>query len=111
MQEENREKRIEEPQEVVNWYVRPNDREVVDCYVQPRPMPVGAAPVQPPAAPKKAGKKGLRIFLIAVGVLLAAIVREGRTIIPGGMTVIRAGDHVLVVTNAMGLTDLKDILA
>ena len=74
MQEENREKRIEEPQEVVNWYVRPNDREVVDCYVQPRPMPVGAAPVQPPAAPKKAGKKGLRIFLIAVGVLLAVIV-------------------------------------
>ena len=74
MQEENREKRIEEPQEVVNWYVRPNDREVVDCYVQPRPMPVGAAPAQPPAAPKKAGKKGLRIFLIAVGVLLAVIV-------------------------------------
>lgn len=74
MQEENREKRIEEPQEVVNWYVRPNDREVVDCYVQPRPMPAGAAPVQPPAAPKKAGKKGLRIFLIAVGVLLAVIV-------------------------------------
>lgn len=74
MQEENREKRIEEPQEVVNWYVRPNDREVVDCYVQPRPMPVGAAPVQPPAAPKKAGKRGLRIFLIAVGVLLAVIV-------------------------------------
>lgn len=74
MQEENREKRIEEPQEVVSWYVRPNDREVVDCYVQPRPMPAGAAPVQPPAAPKKAGKKGLRIFLIAVGVLLAVIV-------------------------------------
>lgn len=74
MQEENREKRIEEPQEVVSWYVRPNDREVVDCYVQPRPMPAGAAPMQPPAAPKKAGKKGLRIFLIAVGVLLAVIV-------------------------------------
>lgn len=74
MQEENREKRIEEPQEVVSWYVRPNDREVVDCYVQPRPMPAGAAPVQPPAAPKKAGKKGLWIFLIAVGVLLAVIV-------------------------------------
>ena len=74
MQEENREKRIEEPQEVVSWYVRPNDREVVDCYVQPRPMPAGAAPVQPPAAPKKAGKKGLRIFLIAVGVLLTVIV-------------------------------------
>lgn len=74
MQEENREKRIEEPQEVVSWYVQPNDREVVDCYVQPRPMPVGAASMQPPAAPKKSGKKGLRIFLTAVGVLLAVIV-------------------------------------
>ena len=53
----------------------------------------------------------LKDLTLKPGILLAAIVREGRTIIPGGMTVIRAGDHVLVVTNAMGLTDLKDILA
>ena len=53
----------------------------------------------------------LKDLALKPGILLAAIVREGRTIIPGGMTVIRAGDHVLVVTNAMGLTDLKDILA
>ncbi len=45
------------------------------------------------------------------GVLLAAIVRDGRTIIPGGMTTIEPGDHVLVVTNVTGLTDLKNILA
>ena len=45
------------------------------------------------------------------GVLLAAIVREGRIIIPGGLTTIEPGDHVLVVTNVMGLTDLKHILA
>ena len=45
------------------------------------------------------------------GVLLAAIVREGRIIIPGGMTTIEPGDHVLVVTNLTGLTDLKNILA
>ena len=45
------------------------------------------------------------------GVLLAAIVREGRIIIPGGMTTIEPGDHVLVVTNVTGLTDLKHILA
>ena len=43
--------------------------------------------------------------------MLAAIVREGRTIIPGGMTTIEPGDHVLVVTNVPGLTDLKNILA
>ena len=52
----------------------------------------------------------LKDLTLKPGILLAAIVREGRIIIPGGMTVIRAGDHVLVVTNAMGLTDLKDIL-
>ena len=52
----------------------------------------------------------LKDLTLKPGILLAAIVREGRTIIPGGMTVIQAGDHVLVVTNAMGLTDLKDIL-
>ena len=45
------------------------------------------------------------------GVLLAAIVREGRIIIPGGMTTIEPGDHVLVVTNVPGLTDLKNNLA
>ncbi len=45
------------------------------------------------------------------GVLLAAIVREGRIIIPGGLTTIEPGDHVLVVTNVPGLTDLKNILA
>ncbi len=53
----------------------------------------------------------LKDLTLKPGILLAAIVREGRIIIPGGMTVIRAGDHVLVVTNSMGLTDLKDILA
>ncbi len=52
----------------------------------------------------------LKDLTLKPGILLAAIVREGRIIIPGGMTVIRAGDHVLVVTNSMGLTDLKDIL-
>ena len=52
----------------------------------------------------------LKDLALKPGILLAAIVREGRIIIPGGMTVIRAGDHVLVVTNSMGLTDLKDIL-
>ena len=55
--------------------------------------------------------QSLKDLALKPGILLAAIVREGRTIIPGGMTVIRAGDHVLVVTTAMGLTDLKDILA
>ena len=34
-----------EPDEVVSWYVRPDDGvEVTDCYVQPRPMPAAAVP-------------------------------------------------------------------
>ena len=44
------------------------------------------------------------------GVLLAAIVREGVTIIPGGLTTIEEGDHVLVIAQSMGLNDLTDIL-
>ena len=71
MQDENREKLTEEPREVVQWYVRPEGREVVDYYVQPRPMPAGAAP--PPPPPRKRSRKGLWIFLIAMGVLMLAV--------------------------------------
>lgn len=53
----------------------------------------------------------LKDLTLRHGVLLAAIVRDNRTIIPGGMTTIEPGDRVLVVSCAMGLTDLKDILA
>ncbi len=72
MQDENRENRTE-PQEVVNWYVRPEGQEVVDCYVQPRPLPSGAAP-QTPREPEKRSRKGLWSFLIAAGVLVLAVV-------------------------------------
>ena len=71
MQDVNREKLTEEPREVVQWYVRPEGREVVDYYVQPRPMPAGAAP--PPPPPGKRSRKGLWIFLIAMGVLMLAV--------------------------------------
>ncbi len=55
--------------------------------------------------------KPLKDLELKSGILLAAIVREGRTIIPGGLTTIRPADHVLVVTNQRGLTDLRHILA
>lgn len=55
--------------------------------------------------------KPLKDLELKSGILLAAIVREGRTIIPGGLTTIRPADHVLVVTNQPGLTDLRHILA
>ena len=35
----------QEPDEVVSWYVRPDEgQEITDCYVQPGPMPAAAAP-------------------------------------------------------------------
>ena len=45
------------------------------------------------------------------GILVAAIARGSGIIIPGGMTSIQEGDRVVVVSKAIGLKDLKDILA
>lgn len=44
------------------------------------------------------------------GLLLAAIVRDSTTIVPGGATELQEGDRVIVVTRATGLNDLNDIL-
>ena len=44
------------------------------------------------------------------GVLLAAIARENKIIIPGGLTTIQEGDHVVVVTKSQVFDDLTDIL-
>ncbi|MBQ2061256.1 MAG: Trk system potassium transporter TrkA [Oscillospiraceae bacterium] len=44
-------------------------------------------------------------------ILIAGIARGNDIIIPGGMTSIREGDRVVVVSKAVGLNDLKDILA
>ena len=45
------------------------------------------------------------------GILVAAIARGHDIIIPGGMTCIREGDRVVVVSKGSRLEDLKDILA
>ena len=42
--------------------------------------------------------------------LLACIIRDGKTVIPGGMDSLRMGDHVIVVTTEIGLDDITDIL-
>ena len=55
--------------------------------------------------------KPLKDLTLRKGLLVAAIVRDEHTIIPGGMTTIEDGDHVVVVTRATGLDDLADILA
>jgi len=55
--------------------------------------------------------KPLRELRLKRGILVAAIARGSDIIIPGGMTSIREGDRVVVVSKAIGLKDLKDILA
>ena len=55
--------------------------------------------------------KPLKELSLRKGLLVAAIVRDDKTIIPSGMTTIEDGDHVVVVTRATGLDDLTDILA
>ena len=45
------------------------------------------------------------------GMLVAAIVREGKTIIPDGNTSIHAGDRVIVMAKSFFLHELDDILA
>lgn len=45
------------------------------------------------------------------GILVAAIARDRDIIIPGGMTCIREGDRVVIVSKSIGLNDLVDILA
>lgn len=44
------------------------------------------------------------------GLLVAAIARDGKTIIPDGNTVIRTGDRVIVMAKSLFLHDLDDLL-
>ena len=44
------------------------------------------------------------------GILIAAIARDGKTIIPDGNTIVQAGDRVIVASTIKGLKDLNDIL-
>ena len=53
----------------------------------------------------------LRELKLRQNVLLGAIVRDNETIVPGGNTVLRSGDRVVVVSLAGRLNDLTDILA
>lgn len=54
--------------------------------------------------------KPMKDLPLKQGVLVGAIARGEEIIIPNGYTVIQEGDHVVVVTKAMGAKDLTDIL-
>ena len=52
----------------------------------------------------------LRELALREGVRVAAIIRDGKCLIPGGSDEIWAGDGVLAVTTQRGMTRLEDIL-
>jgi trk system potassium uptake protein TrkA len=56
-----------------------------------------------------AGRKLLELPLHR-GVLIAAVIRNGRSFLPDGQTVLAPGDRVIVVTVEHKLLDLDDIL-
>ncbi|MBE6939535.1 MAG: Trk system potassium transporter TrkA [Ruminococcaceae bacterium] len=45
------------------------------------------------------------------GILIGAIARGDKIMIPGGLSTIQEGDHVVVVSKAIGIDDLTDVLA
>ena len=47
---------------------------------------------------------------LASVVLVGAIARGEEILIPGGMTRLQEGDHVVVVTKSIGAKNLRDIL-
>lgn len=55
--------------------------------------------------------KPLKELRLKDGMLVAAIAREGRTIIPDGNTSIHVGDRVIVMAKSFFLHELDDILA
>jgi len=52
----------------------------------------------------------LRDLRLKPGMLVAAIARDGRTVIPDGSTSIHAGDKVIVMARSLFLQDLDEIL-
>ena len=61
----------EQSREVVGWYVPRQGREVVDCYVQPHQLPES---VRPRETVKKRSRRGLWIFLAAMGLIVIMLV-------------------------------------
>ena len=63
----------QEPDEVVSWYVRPDEgQEITGCYVQPGPMPAAAAP-KAVRQEKRRSRKGLWTFLVILAVLIRVV--------------------------------------
>ena len=63
----------QEPDEVVSWYVRPDEgQEITGCYVQPGPMPAAAAP-KAVRREKRRSRKGLWTFLVILAVLVGVV--------------------------------------
>ena len=55
--------------------------------------------------------KALKDMHISGGVLLAAVIRDGRSFLPDGQTMLFPGDRVIVVTANRTIVELDDILS
>ncbi len=55
--------------------------------------------------------KALKDLSLHAGVLLAAVVRDGRSFLPDGQTVLTPGDRVIVVTANRTIVELDEILS
>lgn len=53
----------------------------------------------------------LKDLSLKKGILIGAIARGDKIMIPGGLSTIQEGDHVVVVSKAIGIDDLTDVLA
>lgn len=64
-----------EPNEIVSWYVRPDEegQEVCGCYVQPRPLPAAVTPAAPAARPALHSRRWLWVFLTVMAVLMGVV--------------------------------------
>jgi trk system potassium uptake protein TrkA len=52
----------------------------------------------------------LKELTLKKNILIAGIIRDRKTIIPGGNDIIMAGDKVVVIAAGIKLSDLSDIL-
>ncbi len=55
--------------------------------------------------------KPLMDLPLCSGVLIAAVIRQGETVLPDGSTVLHPGDRVIVVTACRTILELDDVLA
>jgi trk system potassium uptake protein TrkA len=52
----------------------------------------------------------LKKLSVRKGTLVAIILHKGKVIVPFGDDVIEAGDHVVIISTASGISDLNEVI-